>query len=563
MFATGNKMGWLGTLFPLAAMLLLSNRLAPGLYQSHPSPARESAVVLDLVVLDKHGRHLTSTNGLDLQLLDDGSRRQIESSDSGPTEEQLPREWLRSEPDSKRQLYTNVPLGKVAAAGDRTFLLVDLLNTPPEQRPVLVRALEQLLQRQEFSLHLAIYGLASRLTLLQDSAGDPQGLLAVLQDAQKQAGQPIDFSTPDTGSIVPAPHSSHQGPQDYLAAVKAFAEFRQEPAFAEKRAETIAAFKTIARALQGTNGRKSLIWFSADFPCTSASLVHSGTYDCSDRQAEWQAAFRDLQEARLSLYPVNAVELKVRKHDDGGTVIGLERSPSGGSGIRANGNTNFSSELMSRDLAMRQVAETTGGRFMRGKSLEQAVETAREDEQALQLRFASSPQEDTGIHSVEVTTHSAVTVLYRRTIYGKAAALAGEDAGAIHQEIVGALTEPLQATAVALAAIKQQTTSGIDLMIDPRGLTFDQQPNGTAETAFDVATAALSPSYRLLAGNTDRVTRRLSAEELQSARSSGVVLHLAYTPQAHAQWLRVLVRDLATGRIGSLDVPLDCCEVIH
>lgn len=100
-------------------------------------------------------------------------------------------------------------------------------------------------------------------------------------------------------------------------------------------------------------------------------------------------------------------------------------------------------------------------------------------------------------------------------------------------------------------------------MIDPQGLTFDPQPNGTAKTAIDVATAALSPSYRLLAGNTDRVTRRLSAEELQSARSSGVVLHLAYTPQAHAQWLRVLVRDLATGRIGSLDVPLDCCEVLH
>jgi VWFA-related protein len=535
---------------------------APGLRVDSPSPGMESTVVLDLVILDKHGRHLTSTNGLDLQLLEDGSRRQIESGDSVPAEEQIPREWLRSEPDSERQLYTNVPLGKVGTAGDRTFLLVDLLNTPPEQRPILLRTLEQLLQRKELSLHLAIYGLDSRLTVLQDRAGNPPVLLAALQNVDKQAGQPVDFSTPDAGSNIPAPHSSHQGPQDYLAAVKAFAEFRQAPGFAEKKAETIAAFKTIARALQGTHGRKSLIWFSADFPCASASLVHSGTYDCSDRQAEWQAAFRDLQEARLSLYPVNAVEMRDHSHDHG-AVLALERPVDGGSGIRANRDTSFSSDLVFRDLAMRQVAETTGGRFMRGKSLEQAVETAREDEQALEVRFASSQQEEIGVHRAELSTRGGITVLYRRTIYGRASALVGDDAGAIHQEIVDALTEPLQATSIALAAIKQQTTSAIDLMIDPRGLTFDSEPDGTMKTAFDVATAALSPSYRLLAGNTDRVTRTLSAEELQSARSSGVVLHLAYTPQPHAQWLRVLVRDLETGRIGSLDVPLGCCEVIH
>jgi VWFA-related protein len=562
MLATGNEMRLQGTVFVLVCMLLLSSPLALGLYLNPPSPAVESTVVLDLVILDKHGRHLTSTNGLDLQLLEDGSRRQVGGGDSAPAEEQIQREWLRSESDSERQLYTNIPLGKVGAAGERTFLLVDLLNTLPEQRPVLVRALKQLLQRKELSLHLAIYGLASRLTLLQDSAGDPQGLLAVLQDAQKQAGQPIDFSTPDTGSIVSAPHSSHQGPQDYLVAVKAFAEFRQEPPFAEKRAETIAAFKTIARALQGTNGRKSLIWFSADFPCATASLVHSGNYDCSDRQAEWQAAFRDLQEARLSLYPANAVEVRARSHDDG-AVMALERPVDGGREIRTNRDTSFISDLMSRDLAMRQVAETTGGRFMRGKSLKQAVETAREDEQALEVQFASSQQEEIGIHHVELSTCSGVTVLYRRTIYGRAAALVGDDAGAIHQEIVDALTEPLQATSIALAAKKQQTTSGIDLFIDPRGLTFNSQPDGTVKTAFDVATAALSPSYRLLAGNTDRFTRTLSAEEFQSARSSGVTLHLAYTPQPHAQWLRLLVRDLKTGRIGSLDVPLSCCEVIH
>jgi hypothetical protein len=213
---------------------------------------------------------------------------------------------------------------------------------------------------------------------------------------------------------------------------------------------------------------------------------------------------------------------------------------------------------------MKQVAEITGGRLLRGKSLEQAVETAREDEQSLEIRFAPLANGETRIHRIQIDTkQTGVTLLYRQTLYGTAAASPTDDPGAVHQEIVDALTEPLQATGVALAARKQQEGSGIDLFIDARRLTFEPQPDGRVKTDFDVAIASLSPSYRMLTGNTDRFTRTLNLEELQRARTSGLLLHLAYTSQPHAQWLRLLVRDLRSGRIGSLDVPLDCCNVLH
>ena len=120
------------------------------------------------------------------------------------------------------------------------------------------------------------------------------------------------------------------------------------------------------------------------------------------------------------------------------------------------------------------------------------------------------------------------------------------------------------ATEIPLLAKVQREAPGIDILVDPRALTLDKDAGGNAAFDVDIAVAALSSAYRNLVARRDRVSRIIAAAELQRTYQNGLLLRVERPTHERAARLRVLVRDRSTGRIGTVDIPLDCCaNVLH
>ena len=544
-----------------------------GIAQNNPlrsapaSPAftQDDSIGVDVVVLDKRGQRVTNLRQQDLNVIEDGVAQNILSVSGRvlPLHESTLVEGAATDRNVHDELYTNLSLTQAEGGDRKLFLLIDELNTSKTQRSLVLDKLAVFLENTDLASHLTIYGLAGDLSLLQDYSGDPRILLSAIQTMKAHTGESLSFITPENGTTFPPPASSREGPLDFLGAVKNLIGFRQEPELADRRRATLAALKSIARAAQGIEGRKSLIWFSGSFPCPTSSAASLDRYECSGEQSDSQVVLRTLQEARLSVYPVNATQVKTRS-EDRHPVSGFERSPRGSVSVWANSSATFRRDLASRDLAMEQVADITGGRALRGKGLAEAIQVTRDDDdRSIEIRLASSHMLDGSAHTISISSsHPGTTTLYRRILFERQAPPMAENDEIIHEELVNVLTDRLQATGIILTARKVDQ-SRIELLVDARSLSFELQSDGKFKTEFDVATAALSPSYRMLTGNSDRFSRLLTPKELQDARRSGLRLHLGYAPHPHAQWIRLLVRDSRSGRLGTIDIPLKCCDVLR
>jgi len=116
---------------------------------------------------------------------------------------------------------------------------------------------------------------------------------------------------------------------------------------------------------------------------------------------------------------------------------------------------------------------------------------------------------------------------------------------------------------VPLAIRKVDDKASADLFIELGAITLAAHDDGTAGIDLDVGSSTLSGAYRQLTGATFRLRRTLTASELAAAERDGfLLLHVNYLPHGRGRRVRFVVRDRATGRLGTVDLPLDCCATL-
>src|SRR5258708_23455976 len=86
---------------------------------------------------------------------------------------------------------------------------------------------------------------------------------------------------------------------------------RGEVTTSQRVAATLAAFRTIARTVAGSPGRKNLIWVSGSFPLTyipDLALISEPSYLVYYRtyQREIRQTANVMGDAQISIYPVDA-----------------------------------------------------------------------------------------------------------------------------------------------------------------------------------------------------------------------------------------------------------------
>jgi VWFA-related protein len=545
---------------------------------SAPSPALRATthlVLVDVVVYDKQGNHVTNLTSSDFTLRDRGKPQKISVfSDEHAGESLADKSPTPVPPPLPPGVFTNRPAFN-SPQGPPIILLLDGLNTAMgDQLSSHAEMLKYLRTQLNEDQKIAILSLNDSLTLLQDFTADPRLLIAALDKikpvtSKELSGAAIQTFTPNEAAAMTP---------EMLRIIDLNNQSRAAESTDNRVRATLEALRSIARAFGGFPGRKNLIWVSSVFPFN----LQPGSGEYPDAQRIYGEDIRRTAEllaaARVAVYPVDARSLIV-----GSNVYDQTLSPTPDPLVRTvqpldNQQTPAEELANSHDATvnshetMQDLAAETGGLALYNRNdIARAVAlSAADGEHYYTLGYyPEGARWDGKFHNIEVKLNREGLKVRHRSGYfavDVAQTSASENpqqrARQAYEELRSALADPLPATQVTfrvhipaiVAAPKPQVQ--IQFLVDTAAISFDAIENGAHHCNLDFMVAAVSPDGKIIASDGHTVDARLTSDQFGQMNQDGLpfTMQLPLAPGTYS--LRVAVRDNRTGQIGTLTPPL-------
>jgi VWFA-related protein len=170
-------------LFPFTALLSQTPSQAPQPTQSGVTlRAHTQLVVVDVVVTDKRQNPVRNLKLGDFTLLESGQPQQIKSfEEHGDQSGKSPTKPMPVNPPGIFSNYSPAPSSAI------NVLLVDTLNTPVTDQIYLHEQFRKYIKTAKPGAPTAVFGLATKLLLLQSFTSDPELLKAAMNDKTLEA----------------------------------------------------------------------------------------------------------------------------------------------------------------------------------------------------------------------------------------------------------------------------------------------------------------------------------------------------------------------------------------
>jgi len=321
-------------------------------------------VVVDVVVTDAQGNPVKGLPKSAFHVTESGKPQTI-----GSFEEHSSASANRSAslPPLQPGVFTNT-----ASTGDSALnvLLLDRVNTPVQDQMFVRQQLLNYLKTAKPNSRIAIFGLNSRLVMLQGFTSDPGMLRRAMEQSNSQA--PATAADKEVGAGADFIGAQLAGIEAQLTVSPQMAQAIAEFDDVEKNTNenisvdlTLHAFNQLARYLAGFPGRKNLMWFSASFPLNLMPRISSGN-DPFNGTPAWAAEYHEtvslLASSHVAVYPIDA--------------RGLMPTPLPISGYSGRAQRTFSTNLFESQSTMYEMAEDTGGKaYTNTNGLAQAVQS--------------------------------------------------------------------------------------------------------------------------------------------------------------------------------------------
>lgn len=509
-------------------------------------------VVVDVVVVDKHGQPVLGLQPSDFTVSEKGKPQKI-SVFTPPN--QAPAK--AAPPALPLGEYSNRPEYR-SPSGPPTVILLDAANTPQttDQKYVRAQMLKWVADQYRSGDRVAVFALTSRLVALSDFTDDPLVLHRVLE--QYVAQTPLGTGTPAApdapvaigGAAAASLAQLTQELASYHAAEVAFA--------VNRRADvTVDAMRSLIRILGGIPGRKNIVWLTAGFPFslipqvtgvessgshfTDAELRGSGANGFStgmnggmerlyaDRVREIAAQFASSQ---IAIYPVD--------------VVGL--------------NSDFGQVNFERQETMKEFARETGGQaFVNANDLHRGVDIAFADS-AASYALGYYPEDkkwDGNYRKISVKVNrDGVEVRNRRGYY--ALDPAKESEKKLDQTLSDAIQDRISSTQVAFDAKVSALAGGktrFDFLVDGSSISAEEGDKGK-HLNVNFAVVVFTPAGKIIRNQVMKLDKVLSLETYQQIMQQGLTVHLDVDtpPGQNLAWLAV--RDNYNGYVGTLQSPI-------
>jgi VWFA-related protein len=565
------------------------------------APANPNLVVVDVVVTDAKHNPVHNLTAADLVVLENGHPQTTRTFEEHHA-------WDAAAPLSTPPHVTPGTFTNFTSAptnGAVNILLFDGLNTPMNAQAAVRQQMMNYLKSARPGMHMAIFGLTSKLVLLQGFASDPDLLSSVLKEREDVTKDSAETTDAGNGNTSTADDSSTDATEaavallgnsptsdQLVAEIDQFDADRQSFPLQLRARLTLDAFNLIGRYLSRFSGRKNLIWFSGSFPI---NILPDGNLEnpfnaVASSEDEFRETTGLLASSQVAVYPIDAhVAVAAPAPSSTGSRPQYVRNaaPSG------NDNSKAPQQNAEGPGTMQAMAEATGGEvYASTNGLKEAVEKAvQAGSNYYTLTYAPTDQQWKGdFRKIQVmAAKPGLTLAYRRGYFAddpkaplRPVTTEGADAdrtaySAMRSAMVQGGPEPTEI--IFAATIKPATadtepdvapgneivgtTQGpyrrytVLLGLDARDVECTSAAEGAHHCVLESVIFVYDADGVLLNSVAGGISADFSADKFASLEKNGFHFHQDISvPVLGASFLRIGVIDETTNKVGAVELPV-------
>jgi len=452
---------------------------------------------------------------------------------------------------------------------------------------------------------MAIFGLTTKLLMLQSFTSDPELLKAAINNKNIKNSPLIDRVSGGNSTQVSDDMTDFKNSAGGISdphTIPAIQQFEaQQTSFQlQLRAKyTLDAINQLARYLAGMPGRKNLIWFSGSFPL---DVLPDGTISdpfmtVASSEDEYRETTNLLTRAQVAVYPI----------DVRGAMTSPNMDVSQSTEIYQDNIKRFAADQLkfhlengSENLTMTRMAEDSGGyAFINNNDLVDAVNKAvAAGSHYYTLTYSPTDTNWNGnFRKIQVKLQqSGVTLAYRRGYFAndpntpvtthlanktrKDSATAAPRTDPMRVAMMRGAPDPTEITLKArvLPASTEPETElakdntlnpssdvkgpyrryAIDIAADPSSINIQRAPDGNYHALLQFLTYVYDQDGNLINIESNPVRATYSPSVYRQILNTGIPYHEEISvPLKGAYSLRIGLHDLATNHIGAVEVPVD------
>jgi VWFA-related protein len=555
--------------------------------QSQTIRSSTRLVQLSVIAQDGKGEPIPGLKKEDFTVLDEGKQQNIAFFSCGPP---LP---ASPPPALPPNYFTNRFDLKGEDPGAVTVILFDSLNTSSQDQSFVRKQILRFLQTVKPQDHVALYALSTNLIVLHDFTRDVSALVNAASHFTPKEIAAFDASTPeviDFQAVTGDPQ--WQSFQNRLNNAQGQIADRN---MLNRIGMTAAAMEMIAAHVANISGRKSLIWVSGGFPiqigmpklgnpqiqpqpaASSGSGADPGT---AAGQGQSQAGGGDPTNQLTRIERESSTQTDtIRKATDALNRVDMSIYPVDARGVMLNAGMSSSDRTTSLQPSLstggffeRQdthdtvtlLADRTGGKAFYGTNdISDAIRRAFDDgRHACNLGFYPDHGKWDGEFrelKVKVKANGA-HLRYRQGYY--ASAEGSSSADAVTSSLQQAAMSPLETTSLGMVVngrvVAPPSARNLQLQIalDPRQFLLKESA-GRQNGALDMAFVQRDVTGNILAGDKQHLEINFEPKQYEFLCKAGMILQRHVTALPAAEEIRVVVRDLRSGSVGSVAIPVE------
>jgi VWFA-related protein len=531
--------------------------------------AGTTLVEFTIVATDQRGQPVTDLNQNEIAILQNGKPQPVaffrfEGAAFGPDAVEPVRESIAP------GIFTNRPEYSPGPARNVTAIVIDSLNTLPEDQVAVKAQVMQYLRALAPNTRVAVYALGSNLRILHDFTDDLAALRARLAKHNIEFNiQAISADELVRRQLMEAEHfnetvtddNSEQSEDERLAEEREqrlsvtrghmakLDEQFHEQLHARRIRQTIASLEALGNHLAGIPGRKNLVWISGGIP-----TLTQGARDrwVNDYTPEIRGVARRLATQGVTVYPSQASALKVG-------LLGATTAVGDG----ANRTQLDKLRPMTREDDLRiwgtmdLLADVTGGRSFRNTNdLTAGVKAAATDLRgSYSVGFYVPDNSDNRWREFDVrVSRPGVSALHRKGYMALAPVKQPMNWSQIDWQ--AAMQNPLGSTAIRLDARADAVTGGLNVLIQiAADDLYYKRMNGAPVTDLEIGFGERDRKEWTRVRR-DGATITIKENPQQIVKPTIVRFSKTWTVHPDTTHVRLIVRDRMTARFGVLDMPL-------